>query len=116
NDRHGHEVGDGVLIQVANLMREGKRSCDFLARWGGEELAMILPDTPGEAAAAIARRLTDALREFEFRTIAGVVRVTASAGVAEMTPDCGDVDEMFARADARVMQAKSAGRDQIVSG
>jgi len=115
NDRFGHEVGDQVLLQITDLMRRQKRDQDFLARWGGEELAMILPDTDLESAARVARRLADAVRECAFQTPKGPVKVTASAGLAELGRDCERVEELFARADARVMRAKSSGRDQIVS-
>jgi diguanylate cyclase (GGDEF)-like protein len=100
NDRFGHEVGDQVLLQITDLLRRQKRDQDFLARWGGEELAMILPDTDLESASRVARRLANAIRDTEFQTLKGTVRVTASAGLAELGRDCERLEELFARADA----------------
>lgn len=116
NDAYGHEVGDRVLRQVANLLRDKKRAQDFLARWGGEEMAMILPDTNLRAATGVAQRVSDAIREASFQTSKGPVSITVSAGVAERSPECDDAEALFAVADARVLQAKMIGRDQIVNG
>lgn len=115
NDEHGHDVGDGVLLQVADLMRRGSREQDFLARWGGEELAMILPDTDAEVATRVAKRLTDMIRNKVFRSLSSNVRLTASAGVAERRADCSTAEDLFSLADQRVLQAKTIGRDQVVS-
>lgn len=115
NDEYGHDVGDGVLLQVADLMRRGSREQDFLARWGGEELAMILPDTDAEVATRVAKRLTDMIRNKVFRSLSSNVRLTASAGVAERRADCSTAEDLFSLADQRVLQAKAIGRDQVIS-
>ncbi len=115
NDKHGHDVGDAVLLQVASLLRMHKRKQDFLARWGGEEMAMILPDADTQSALMIARALTDAIRDASFRTENVEVKVTSSAGVAELGPDGTTLETLFSVADARVLRAKSFGRDQIVA-
>ncbi|MEN1727236.1 MAG: GGDEF domain-containing protein [Pseudomonadota bacterium] len=114
NDRYGHEAGDIVLARVSRLMNRNKRSEDFLARWGGEELAMILPGANAETALKVANRMAAALRTTDIATGAGAVRVSVSGGVAELDRDGADEETLFAAADARVYEAKEAGRDRIV--
>jgi diguanylate cyclase (GGDEF)-like protein len=116
NDAHGHEAGDRVLIQIANLLLHGKRPGDFLARWGGEEMVMILPNTDLFAATQVAERLVQAVRSTSFQTASGDVRITASAGVAERSSDCDDPESLFHFADLRMLQAKKSGRDRVVDG
>jgi len=114
NDRHGHEAGDKVLIQVARLLRERKRPQDFLARWGGEELAMILPNTDLRAATHLAERLIATVRDSAFVVPEGEVRITASAGAAGRGEDAGEIESLFRVADRRVLEAKQQGRDRVV--
>jgi len=116
NDAHGHEAGDKVLIQIANLLRHHKRPEDFLARWGGEEMVMILPNTGPLAAGRVAERLSDAVREATFRTPAADIRITVSAGVAGRSADGDDPEALFQAADLRMLQAKKLGRDRVVDG
>lgn len=116
NDAHGHEAGDKVLIQMANLLRHHKRPEDFLARWGGEEMVMILPNTDLLAAGRVARRLAEVVRETTFQIPAGDLRITVSAGVAERSVDCDDPEALFQAADLRMLQAKKLGRDRVVDG
>jgi len=116
NDAHGHEVGDKVLIQIASLLRHHKRPEDFLARWGGEEMVMILPNTDPLAAGRVAERLAEAVREATFRTPAADIRITVSAGVAGRSADCDDPESLFQAADLRMLQAKKLGRDRVVDG
>jgi diguanylate cyclase (GGDEF)-like protein len=114
HDRHGHEAGDKVLIHVTRLLRQHQRAQDFLARWGGEELVMILPNTRLEEATVVAERLVRMIRESRFETPSGEVRVTVSAGVAERQDVGDDVETVFHAADERVLEAKRRGRDQVV--
>jgi diguanylate cyclase (GGDEF)-like protein/PAS domain S-box-containing protein len=108
NDTYGHQVGDAVLRAVAGVLREASRSSDLVGRWGGEELLAILPRTDVWAA-----------RPFAERVRAGVAAltglpcpVTVSAGMAEWTRG-QDVKTVLARADARLYEAKRAGRDRV---
>lgn len=120
NDRHGHQAGDRVLSQVARWLGEGLRDCDVLARFGGEEFVLLLPNTTAAQAFAIAERLR--------QRIAGVpvvvedaveAKVTASFGVAALAAeapgernDAGTV--LVRRADRALYAAKAAGRNRVV--
>ena len=108
NDTHGHPQGDLVLRAVAGVLREESRASDLAGRWGGEELLAILPRTDLRGARLFADRVrvgVAALNELP-------CRVTVSAGMAEWTRG-QDVNAVLARADARLYEAKRAGRNRV---
>ncbi len=111
NDRSGHQVGDLTLQRVAQLLREGKRQIDTAARVGGEEFALILPDTDHEGAFVLAERMRCALRdEFAHDPIA----LTISFGLA-IYPDHGETAASLLRcADEALYAAKDSGRNRTV--
>ncbi|MFH1683835.1 MAG: GGDEF domain-containing protein [Candidatus Margulisiibacteriota bacterium] len=114
NDTHGHPVGDEVLVQIAEVMKECvHRAGDYVARWGGEEFAIILPETGKEGARAVAERLRGAVEGHKFETEKGTLRVTISVGVAglEKTQKMGELIEF---ADRALYKAKHNGRNQVV--
>jgi diguanylate cyclase (GGDEF)-like protein len=115
NDTYGHPQGDAVLRQVARVLRENSRDVDSPARYGGEELSLILPHTDLEGAYAIADRIRAAVEALRVpRTDgAGVLRVTASVGVSAST--AGHKDELIADADAALYEAKRRGKNCTVS-
>ena len=109
NDRFGHNAGDLVLKSVAELIKNRIRKIDTLARWGGEEFVLLLPDTPVENAARLAEELRESLSRLD---IPGVASVTASFGVAGYRP--GDtIDALTHRADDLMYEAKAAGRNCV---
>ena len=108
NDTHGHPVGDQVLLETAGRMMTVARRKDVVARIGGEEFLMLLPDTDGAAALALAERVRAAVRDSDYP--GGVGRLTASLGVATMRPGL-DADALLRQADAALYWAKSHGRD-----
>lgn len=109
NDRFGHNVGDLVLKSMAEMIKNRIRKIDTLARWGGEEFVLLLPDTPVENAARLAEELRESLSRMD---IQGVGRVTASFGVAGYCP--GDsVDSLVNKADNMMYEAKAAGRNCV---
>jgi diguanylate cyclase (GGDEF)-like protein len=109
NDNHGHAAGDRVLREVCSTVLHGMRKLDLAVRWGGEELLVVLPGAHLEQAARTIERLRAAIEKLE---IEGLPRVTVSGGVSEMTP--GEAfEKVLARADAKLYEAKSAGRNQI---
>lgn len=111
NDSYGHEAGDQVLRHVVALMQKRIRSSDCLARWGGEEFMLLLPNTPLASATALAETLRLDLREAE---VSGVGVVSASFGVTAVQP--GDtVERLEQRADALMYAAKQAGRNCVRS-
>jgi diguanylate cyclase (GGDEF)-like protein len=111
NDRSGQRVGDAALQRVAGLLQAGKRAIDGLARMGGEEFALILPDTDGHSALAIAERLRDELRK-EFAGDA--VPVTISFGVASYGEHGETAASLLRAADEAMFAAKANGRDMTV--
>lgn len=115
NDTHGHLVGDQILIELAALLkRKLKRAGDTLCRYGGEEFAVLLPNTDTEGASQIAEKLQQAVRNHQFSTDAGLLEITISIGVAHA--DAGDyqvAEQLLAAADKALYEAKQAGRNQF---
>ena len=110
NDTCGHDQGDAVLVAVTAQISERLRASDILARWGGEEFMILLPETTAAAAAILAEGLRARLHETP-----GVSPVTASFGVAQYHPG-ETLDQWLKRVDDLVFQAKHAGRDRIAGG
>ena len=113
NDHHSHAMGDAVLRQVAELMRTHLRASDLLARWGGEEFVIALPETPLPAAAALCEKLRTLIEQFPWSQLAADLRVTVSLGLSA-EPALGSAAAMLAQADARLYQAKQSGRNRVV--
>lgn len=115
NDTYGHPQGDAVLRQVASVLRENSRDADSPARYGGEELSLILPHTDLEGAHAIAERIRAAVEGLRVpRTHgAGVLRVTASIGVTAST--AGDKKSLIDDADGALYEAKRRGKNCTVA-
>ncbi|EWG99911.1 GGDEF domain-containing protein [Halomonas sp. BC04] len=115
NDDHGHRAGDEVLRVFVKLVKMTLRPSDLVGRIGGEEFALILPDTPLEGAAIIAERLRQ-LTEREVVTLSGAqIRFTVSLGVAQYGPDGVTYDSVVEAADSRMYRAKQAGRNQVTT-
>lgn len=112
NDRHGHEVGDQVLVQVAGALREGVREVDHLARWGGEEFLIALPDTDEAAAALVAERLRQAVAGLH-PPGEGAGGITATLGIAQRA-EGESPDQAISRADQALYVGKRAGRNMVV--
>jgi diguanylate cyclase (GGDEF)-like protein len=108
NDTYGHGVGDEVLRTIADRCREELRTGDVLARFGGDELVVLLPGVSGEHAVAVAERIRLRIGDVPVETAQGPVYVTLSLGVAAL--DDGDLDTVLARADIALYEAKESGR------
>ena len=113
NDEHGHAHGDEVLKVLANILRHSVRQGDVLARWGGEEFIVFLPDTAQEAALALAERLRAEFAETPVAHEAGATRVTASFGIAEKADQHPTLDALIAAADECLYQSKQNGRNRV---
>jgi diguanylate cyclase len=113
NDTFGHAAGDYVLQQVALTMRAMIRDHDLLARLGGEELAVLLPDTEARRALEVAERLRAAIEAMDIRWEEQSIRITASFGLS-VAPGTLPAEDMFVQADAALYAAKSAGRNRVV--
>ena len=113
NDTYGHDVGDQVLQLVAELLQERLRESDILARFGGEEFVVLLPDT----ALATAQTMTEQVLQFIAETpFAKVGHITLSAGVSHLHADdySDTITDMLQRSDAALYAAKHSGRNRVV--
>jgi len=112
NDRLGHASGDTVLASVVKRCLESLRGSDFMGRLGGEEFAMVLPETNLEAAMDAANRLRQHIAEKPILTSKTAVNCTVSVGIAQLKESDGTIDELLARADEALYRAKANGRDR----
>ncbi|MCF2945637.1 sensor domain-containing diguanylate cyclase [Paenibacillus tarimensis] len=108
NDTHGHLAGDMVLKQVAAAIQQEVRQTDYCARFGGEEFALLLPETDEDGAVDVAERISQRIKALDF----GSFSVTASFGIMTQSSDF-DIQPMIEQADQALYQAKDNGRDQI---
>ena len=112
NDARGHAVGDRVLVALAGLLRTHTRAADLVARMGGEEFLVALPDASPERALEVVERLREHVAAHDWQALAPGLRVTISAGLACSPP--GECDTLIEAADAALYRAKSAGRNRVV--
>jgi diguanylate cyclase (GGDEF)-like protein len=111
NDCHGHGVGDEVLRSLALIIRDGLRDCDHVARWGGEEFLVLLPNTGLDEAVLVVERIRQALLRTGVSRTVDDLRVTLSAGVSQVLAE-ESLPQSIDRADQALYQAKSAGRNR----
>lgn len=114
NDQYGHRAGDVVLAETALLVTNGIRDCDSAFRYGGEEFAVLLPETTAKEAWNIAERLRKNIKENEVAADGHTVSVTICTGIAEYSPELANHGELVARADQALYNAKQSGRDRTV--
>ena len=118
NDTFGHPVGDQVLKTVADRIERHTRISDIAARYGGEEFLVLLLETDGEGAAAVAEKLRAAIGAEPVAILSPgeevAVPITASVGVASWRPAMGEPPDLFGEADKALYEAKRRGRDQVV--
>jgi diguanylate cyclase (GGDEF)-like protein len=110
NDRHGHGVGDEVLRSLALIIRDGLRDCDHVARWGGEEFLVLLPNTGLEEAVLVVERIRQSLLRTGVSRAVTDLRVTLSAGVSQVLAE-ESLPQTIDRADQALYHAKSEGRN-----
>jgi diguanylate cyclase (GGDEF)-like protein len=116
NDQHGHPAGDGVLREMAQVLRETLRAVDALGRYGGEEFVALLPHTGAEEARQTAERIRFHVQRRVFHAGASEVRISVSVGVATCPgPGIDSADALLREADKALYRAKEAGRNRVAS-
>ena len=114
NDRYGHKVGDLVLKMLAEVCQSALRDIDVLARMGGEEFAVLLPETESSLAIEVARRLQDSINKASLPLEGDLaIKIQVSIGVASMTSPHDNMDILLHRADTALYEAKNIGRNRI---
>ena len=114
NDTFGHDVGDHVLIALVKLLEDKVRQLDTVARIGGEEFAILMPETSEKDALILVNRLLDAARAAAITVADDTVRFTISVGCTEFDADTVDGEGILKMADMALYDAKRSGRDQVV--
>ena len=111
NDRYGHDAGDVVLVAVARAMERSIRNIDVCARYGGEELAVLLPQTGLAAAVEVAERIRQVIAAHEIPIGGRTLTITASLGVSCYPESAATHDALFTSADQALYDAKGSGRN-----
>ena len=115
NDQHGHDAGDEVLKECAERLRQAVRGIDIVARFGGEEFVIVMPDTEAYSAQRVAERIRSAIEKVPFGISGGQKQlvVTVSIGISTTTGASRSGDELFKLADEALYEAKRAGRNCV---
>jgi len=116
NDTHGHLSGSRALVEAAAVIRQSARETDVVARFGGDEFALVLPDTGGEGAFAVGERIRERISAHRFLAGEGFdIHLTASVGVATLPDVAASADELVRAADKAMYQVKESGKNGIVA-
>jgi diguanylate cyclase (GGDEF)-like protein len=114
NDTYGHMAGSKALVEVGAVLRACARETDVVARFGGDEFVVVLPETSLEGAMAVAGRMREALVNGRFLISEGAfVHLTASIGVATLPDMAGTAEELLREADKAMYRVKASGKDGI---
>lgn len=116
NDRHGHLCGSRALVEAAAVIRRCARETDVVARFGGDEFAVVLPDTGSEGAVAVAERVRERIAAHTFlKASDGLdIRLTASVGVATLPDVAASAEELIKAADTAMYRVKDRGKNGVV--
>ncbi|MCK9571683.1 MAG: GGDEF domain-containing protein [Candidatus Omnitrophica bacterium] len=113
NDRYGHLVGDAILKQVAKILRDTVRQIDFIGRYGGEEISIVLTETAGQQAGFVAERIRRAINESRFQVYDEDLSVTVSIGISVFKASSLKVIQLIEMADFALYQAKKSGKNKV---
>lgn len=112
NDDYGHAAGDAVLVNLAKVMSDSVRKVDFVGRLGGEEFAILLPNTPESEAYLLAERIREAVEHNPAEYKGQSLPITISIGVSSYRPNDQDLDQVIQRSDKALYEAKNQGRNR----
>ena len=113
NDSFGHYAGDHVITQIADICQQQKRKSDIIARFGGEEFLMLLPETKLAAAERVAERLRRKVEMSAISVASSAITTTISIGVAEANPTMANIFDLIKLADKALYIAKDSGRNRV---
>lgn len=114
NDRHGHLSGSRALVEATGVIHGSARETDAVARFGGDEFALVLPDTGGEGAYAVGERIRERIAEHRFLAAEGLdLHLTVSVGVATLPDAATSAEDLMRAADAAMYQVKERGKNGI---
>lgn len=113
NDTYGHAAGDRVLVELSKFLQDTIRKSDTIARLGGEEFILIMPDVALKDVEPFCQRLIDNIEEFQIPIKDGNISVTMSGGVTEFTESDTDIESILKRADLALYRSKDEGRNKI---
>lgn len=116
NDRFGHHAGDQALKRFAEIVRREKRQSDLLGRLGGEEFALLLPETRVRDAEKVARRVQEIWSRTEIQVAGLIISSTVSIGVVESAGDDHLFEDVLMRSDQAMYRAKQGGRNRVEVG
>jgi diguanylate cyclase (GGDEF)-like protein len=114
NDGHGHQAGDRVLVEFAEVLRKETRTIDVLGRLGGEEFLVLLPDEDLDSAVVVAERIRKRVESTPVVFEGTQIWITCSLGVSSFSDGDG-LDQLIARADTALYRAKASGRNRVTS-
>ncbi len=115
NDQYGHAIGDKCLKEIINRIKPALRETDFLARFGGEEFVVILPETDPKGAKDVAEKLRSLVEKIEFLHKNNPIQITVSIGVTHVLPEDKDHEALFNRVDMAMYEAKNSGRNKVIA-
>lgn len=115
NDTYGHTAGDDILIQLSAILKSENRTGDILARWGGEEFIILLPNTEEGSAVLIAERLRQEISAFPMDVGDETIKVSCSFGVASKSNHNETIEKLIAQSDQYLYHAKHSGRNRVSS-
>ncbi|MEZ5668137.1 MAG: diguanylate cyclase [Alphaproteobacteria bacterium] len=114
NDQNGHQAGDEVLKALSDFTVGLLRSNDLVGRLGGEEFAILMPESDEQVGAVVSERVRAELAVHPIKTVAGDLSITVSIGVTQAYPDLDNAEAILRRADRALYRAKSAGRNRVI--
>jgi diguanylate cyclase (GGDEF)-like protein len=114
NDKYGHPIGDKILVAFTRICKKSLRKVDIFGRLGGEEFAILLPETDINGGRKLAERLRTTIEKSRIKVDDETFHITVSIGVTELLPDDNQLGVALKRADDTMYEAKRKGRNQVV--